>query len=419
MSWRQDMSENPGSGTEERLRAALRARAADFPVSPDAWEQTLARRADTMTRLGGHRGGRLRWIAPMAAAAAVIAMAAGLLIERGSLAPGQPPAAPGGTPTASVSPSLSLVSLSPTHPPAPKGTRVPIACDQTSPPPPVYSVTEVTAGGMPAPARRWLQKAPAASAIVRVDVSYRGDRAVSFIWFSRHGSGPLTLQNQIAYLLPASANLDTVPWSGAGSYPLAAPAGRASQVFRQMGNRLVTYDLGLAGSQVASVTMTAGRGGWPMSGPTAPVPGLVISGHRLPYKVYLTAFPATPLYGELVLRDAAGRAIGEEGLLPMPAGTMCVPLAYLNYSEPRGGYAFVTGGSLPQVASVSVVLPDRSQVRGGFYPHGGTRDTGYFWYWDVRLPRKYANVTVTIVLRDAAGRTLGHFTTVPGKNPSP
>jgi hypothetical protein len=34
------------SDIEERLRAALHARAKEFTISPDAWRKTLARRGD-------------------------------------------------------------------------------------------------------------------------------------------------------------------------------------------------------------------------------------------------------------------------------------------------------------------------------------------------------------------------------------
>jgi len=35
----------------------------------------------------------------------------------------------------------------------------------------------------------------------------------------------------------------------------------------------------------------------------------------------------------------------------------------------------------------------------------------------VRYPRADANLTVTLVFRDAAGRVLGEVKTIPGKNP--
>jgi hypothetical protein len=97
---------------------------------------------------------------------------------------------------------------------------------------------------------------------------------------------------------------------------------------------------------------------------------------------------------------------------------MCMPLAQLNmYERPDANYAYAGGVSLPQVASVTAVLPDGSQVRGGFL--GALGKSPPVWQWEVKFPVKDVNLTVTLVFRDAAGRVLGHFTTIPGKNPFP
>jgi hypothetical protein len=409
---------------EQRLRDALRARAREFTISPDAWEKTRARRGDAVTRLRSTRGGRLRWMAPLAAAAAVVTIAAVLLAEHGQ--PGQAPAG-SRTPTASPSPGVVLPSLSPTHAPPPKGLRLPAACGPAPSQQPVYQVTEVSPASMPAPASGWLKQAPPVTGIVRVDVSYRGDRSVTYLWFTRHSGSPEMLEHRTAEMLSPTANLDTATWHGAGTPETSIPRGQQVQLTNAEGNRLVTYDFGLATGQVASVTVTTGgsqAGGLSFQpaglfGGTTPVAGLVISKHGFPYRLWMAAFPATPLYGNLVVRNAAGKALGLEGTNPFPLGTMCVPLAYLNYAPPRGAYAYVTGGSIPQVASVTAVLPDGSQVRGGFSADGGIKTTGYDWFWTITLPRKDANVTVTLLFKDAAGQVLGHLTTVPGKNPFP
>jgi hypothetical protein len=147
------------------------------------------------------------------------------------------------------------------------------------------------------------------------------------------------------------------------------------------------------------------------------VPGAVIIGHGFPYRVWMAAFPATPFYQDLTFRDATGKAIGTEMANNFPQGTMCSPQAYLSYKQPKGASAFVTGGAEPQVATVTAVLPDGSQVAGEFLAGGGTKATDDIWYWQVTLPREDASRTVTLLFKDAAGRVLGHLRTVPGKNP--
>ena len=79
---------------EDRLREALRERATHAPIDPDAWERTVARvrrpvRARTWPR----------FIVPVAAAAAVVAIIAGatVLTGRGGLGAG-----PGRSASASV-----------------------------------------------------------------------------------------------------------------------------------------------------------------------------------------------------------------------------------------------------------------------------------------------------------------------------
>lgn len=403
---------------EDRLRAALHHRARDFTASPDAWQRTLARRGDPTTRLRTARAGHRRWsgwIAPLAAAAAVVAIAAGLLIARG-------PAAPRPVPGVSLTPSASAppapLGLSPTHGPTPKGLRVPPACSQATYPPPAYSVTTVTRSSMPALATGWLQKAPAISGIVRVTVDYRGDRFTAYFWLTHHSGYPVALESRVTSLPSAQVDRGTVRWSGGPVFLPEIPAGQAEQMMGNGGDRLVSYGLGLASSQVASVTMTAGsRQPIPgLFGGSTPVPGVVFSGPGFPSRLWMAVYPATPLYDTLILRDSAGATIGHGSMQPEPAGTMCLPLASLNFQPPRGGYAYATGDSLPQVASVTAVLPDGSQVQGEFW---GPLVQSYFWEWQVKFPVKDANLTVTLVFRDAAGRVLGHFTTIPGQNPFP
>jgi hypothetical protein len=422
VSGRQNMGEHPDRDVEERLRAALRDRARDFPASPDAWQRTLARRGDTTTWIRSPRN-VLRVLAPLAAAAAVVAIAASLLIERGPQGP-----APGGSqgPAASQPPSPGTVapSLSPTHAPAPKGTRTPTACQPAPSQPPVYYIATVTQASMPAAAGDWLKQAPPLTGIVRVDVSYGVDRATTYLWFSRPRGGPEVLEHRTHLLLPAGTVPDPVYWHGRGVDLSTMLPGQTGYLPSAEGDRLVTYDFGLADSRVTSVT--AGRSARmripassTLAGSDIPVPGAVIIGHGFPYRVWIAAFPATPWYQELTFRDATGKSISTQMANNFPQGTMCSPLAYLDYKPPKGADAFVTGGAEPQVATVTAVLPDGSQVAGGFLAGGGTKATGYIWYWQVTLPRKDASLTVTLLFKDAAGRVLGHLTAVPGKNPFP
>jgi hypothetical protein len=404
---------------EERLRAALRARAREFIISPDAWEKTKGRRGDAMTRLRSARGGRLRWMAPLAAAAAVVAIALALLAEHVQSGP-----APAGTgmPAGAAAPSSSPTTglLLPPPSPVPKGLRVPAVCVQTVPAPPVYTVTDVSLASMPAVATNWFQQAPPATGIVRVDMSYRGDQATTYLWFTRPRGRPEALVERTHHLLSTSAAPDPVQWHGnAPAFLTSIPKGQAGLVVRFEGDRLVTYNFGLANARATSATVTAGGAGASLTGlegPSTPVRAQVISGHGFPYRVWVAAFPATPLYGTVVFQDAAGVAIGTGGADSFPLGTMCVPLAALDYRPPSGDYAYSTGDALPQVASVTAVLPDGSQIRGAFF---GPIVQTYYREWEVLFPRKDANVTVTLVFKDAAGRVLGQFATVPGKNPFP
>jgi hypothetical protein len=285
----------------------------------------------------------------------------------------------------------------------------------------VYSVTEVPTAGTPAPVRAALRKTPPITSIVRVDMSYRGDRSVLFFWLTHHSGYPVILEDRIALLLPPGANLDTVKWGGDVGYQTSLPAGQAGQVMRAEGDRLVTYAIGLAASRVASVTVAPGESSGQatgLDGPGTPVPGVVFTAPGFPARLWVAAFPATPLYGIVTLRDAAGAIVGRTGVNPFPVGQMCMPLAELNtYEPPDARYAYAGGVALPQVASVTAVLPDGSQVKGGFI--GTLAPSPPVWQWEVALPAKDANLTVTLVFRDAAGRVLGHFTTIPGKSPFP
>jgi hypothetical protein len=287
----------------------------------------------------------------------------------------------------------------------------------------VYTVTDVSAGSMPAPAAGWFKKAPPATPIVRADVRYRGDRAVAYLWFTRHGGGPLTLVARIASLLPAGANLDKVRWGGREAGLTAIPAGRSAQYLVGDGNRLVTYMFGLASSPVVSAVVTPLRGLKSidaLSGPVAEVPGLIIGGHGFPGKVFLSAFPSTPTYGALVVRDAAGKAIGTgrvDGVNAFSYGDWCMPLAVMDrYQAPSGGFAFSTGAALPLVASVTAVLPDGSQLKARFSGHPEWRQP-YYRGWQVRYPRQDGSLIVRLVFRDAAGRVLGQVKTIPGESP--
>jgi hypothetical protein len=286
---------------------------------------------------------------------------------------------------------------------------------------------------MPSLASGWFKQAPPATPVVRVEVTYRGDRAVAYLWFTRHSGGPLALVYRIASLLPATgaataANLDWAHWDAGTARIYAIPADQAAQYVLGIGDRLVAYEFGLARSQVASAVATTWGHGLSLEaleGPSPPVPGLIIGGHGLPGKVYMSAYPATPPYARLIMRDAAGNAVGSYGINPASFSESasvagCAPIAimpFADYKAPAGGYAFSTGAALPQVASVTAVLPDGSTLKGGFTGRPLSGEEPYYWAWQVRYPREDASRTVTLLFRDAAGRVLGQVKTIPGKNP--
>ena len=86
---------------EDRVRDALLARAGEFTTSPDAWERTRARAGRRALRRQAGRPRRQRWLTrftPLAAAAAVLAIAAGSAIfaeTGGSPAPRATPTSTG------------------------------------------------------------------------------------------------------------------------------------------------------------------------------------------------------------------------------------------------------------------------------------------------------------------------------------
>lgn len=93
---------------EDRVRDALLARAGEFTTSPDAWERTRARAGRRAVRRQAGRPRRQRWLTrftPLAAAAAVLAIAAGSAIfaeTGGSPAPRATPTSVGGAGFAGV-----------------------------------------------------------------------------------------------------------------------------------------------------------------------------------------------------------------------------------------------------------------------------------------------------------------------------
>jgi hypothetical protein len=175
------------------------------------------------------------------------------------------------------------------------------------------------------------------------------------------------------------------------------------------------YSLGVASGQVASLAV-APRG-------LAPIPGLIVGWPGLRYKAWVASLPPAPNWPTtLIFRDSAGKVLLSQSITGNFQGSSCYPVASLDYEPPSLTHAYSIGKALLTVASVTAVLPDGHQIKGTIDPHKLDSSPGTlnpYRQWQVTYPREDANVTVTLVFRDAAGHVLDRLTSIPGKNPSP
>lgn len=233
---------------EERLREALRERATQSPVSPDAWSRTLAR-----TRRRTWAPAWTRFVIPVAAAAATIAIIIGIAALTGNHGPR------GG----SGQPSGPTVAPASATPPAPPGRNDYL-----------------------------IQAVPPVTAVVPVKLTVRGKTTWTFVWFGYMKSA----RSQGISL--CSETYGTGYGGSGGCEPAVVPAGKVASSPTGAGS----IKLGAVVTQAASVTalLPGGRR----------VPGVLTSGRAFPYKVWAVAYPQ-PNNARIVFADSSGRTLGQ------------------------------------------------------------------------------------------------------------
>jgi len=235
---------------EDRLRDALRERAAHSPIDPDAWPQTVAR-----TRRAGRPGGWFRFSIPAAAAAAVVAIVVGAiaLTSLGGLR-GSSTATKGATPT-----------------PSPSGMPAP-----------------------PGPGNREMQQAPPVTAVVPVKLIVGAQTTWTFVWFGY-------LKNDRAEGLVMCTVTDGAGYHGVGGCgPQNVPAHQVAYTNGLYGPNGLIY-IGTCLKQVTAVSapQTDGR----------TVRGVVVSGRGFPYKFWaVVQYYAANL--QIIFRGADGAELG-------------------------------------------------------------------------------------------------------------
>src|SRR5207237_10682736 len=134
------------------------------------------------------------------------------------------------------------------------------------------------AAGSPAPVQEGREEARRRPGSGRGAVSAGAGRATAYLWFPRPRGGPEVLAHRTHLLLPAGTVPDPVYWHGGGVDLSNMLPGQTGYLPYAEGDRLVTYDYGLADSRAASVTV-AGDARSPfspsnsLSGRDTPVPG--------------------------------------------------------------------------------------------------------------------------------------------------
>jgi hypothetical protein len=231
---------------EDRLREALRERAGQSPVSPDAWSRTLAR-----TRRRGWSPVWTRFVIPVAAAAAMVAIIAGAGLLAGHRAP--------------------------------RGTGVtgPVTPPATATPP-----------APPGPGDYLMRATPPVTAVVPVRLTLAGKTTWTFVWFGY-------MKSARSQGIALCAETYGAGYGGTGGCEAApVPAGKAASSAGGAGS----IKLGAAVRQAASVTaqLPGGRR----------VRGVLASGRGFPYQVWAVAYPQ-PNNARIVFADSGGRSLGQ------------------------------------------------------------------------------------------------------------
>jgi hypothetical protein len=230
---------------EDRLREALRERAGQSPVSPDAWSRTLAR-----TRRRGWAPAWSRFVIPVAAAAAMVAIIVGTGLLTGHRSPGG---------TGVTGPATAPATATP---PAPPGRN------------------------------DYLMKAaPPVTAVVPVRLTADGKTTWTFVWFGQRkdAQGGVVLCSETY----------GAGYGGTGGCEAAViPAGKVASSAGGAG----AIRLGAVVRQADSVTalLPGGRR----------VPGALTSGRGFPYQVWMVAYRQSNS-ARIVFADAGGRRLGQ------------------------------------------------------------------------------------------------------------
>jgi hypothetical protein len=281
------MSGTGDSDLDTRVQAALRTRAARVTLGPDgvdgAWDRTVARKRRTggLMRGGLVPGGRRaharkarRWAAPLAAAASVAILGAGIGIAA-SLHPGGPAAV-------AVQPyRASVVSGAP---------------------------------GLTGPNAAMLRSSPPITQVVLVRQVFGTSTSWTYLWFA-----DVRWLSKKAKSLAACSNAYISEPGGAprqteqGCEPVALGTRMLSPLGFFLGQPSAFDQIGLALRPVTSVTMQSD------TDKTEKIPATLIDGRGFPYKIFIVAFPAKTnvTNWKLVARDADGK----QDSVPFPAAS--------------------------------------------------------------------------------------------------
>ena len=212
---------------EDRLREALRERAGQSPVSPDAWSRTLAR---TRRRVWGPAW--TRSMIPVTAAAAMVVIIVGAALLTGNRGQHNEPGPASGSASASATP------------PAPPG-----------------------------PNSYLMRGTPPVTAVVPVKLTAGGKTTWTFVWFGYMKSA----RDQGIALCSVTDGDGYYGSGGCGAAPV--PPGQAAASAGGTG----AIRMGVVVRQAASVTalLPGGRR----------VPGVLASGRGFPYQVWAVVYP--------------------------------------------------------------------------------------------------------------------------------